>query len=253
MTIAAVVQARMGSTRLTGKTLANIAGQPMLAHVIERLRGATLLQGIVVATTTKGADDRIAELTEKLKVYVFRGSEHDVLDRYYRAFRKYPADVIVRVSSDCPLTDPHVVDKVINRYLRGGYDYVSNTLERTYPDGLDVEVLSFEALETAWQEARWASEREHVTSYIVRNPDRFRLANVESEVNLSHLRWCVDEARDLQFVREVYAKLYREGEIFYMQDILDLLEKHPQLTKINQGISTNEGYAESLEEDKIVR
>jgi spore coat polysaccharide biosynthesis protein SpsF len=251
--VSVIVQARMGSSRLPGKTLAIVAGKPMLAHVIERLKGARLLQGIVVATTTKKADDAIAKLAEKLGVYVFRGSEGDVLDRYYQAFRKYPADVIVRVSSDCALTDPHVVDKVVSHYLKGNYDYVSNILKRTYPDGLDVEVFSFKALEKAWQEAKWASEREHVTPYIHRNPNKFRLANVENEVDLSHLRWTVDWKEDLEFVRQVYKHLYKEGQIFYMEDVLELLKKHPDLKKINQGIATNEGYAKSLKEDKIVK
>lgn len=253
MKIGAIVQARMGSTRLAGKTLASIADKPMLAHVIERLRGSRLLEGIVVATTIKEADDSIVELARELEVYVFRGSENDVLDRYYRALQKYPADVIVRISSDCPLVDPRVVDRVISHYLRGNYDYVSNTLQLTYPDGLDTEAFSFGTLERAWKEAKWASEREHVTPYIWKNPDKFRLANVENEVNLSHLRWSVDEARDLQFVREVYGQLYKEAEIFYTEDILNLLEKYPQLKQINRGIVTNEGYAKSLREDRIVK
>lgn len=253
MRIVAIVQARMGSTRLPGKTLANIVGKPMLAHVVERLRGARLLQGIVIATTAKGADDAIVKLAEKLMAYVFRGSEDDVLDRYYQAFRKHPADVVVRVSSDCPLADPHVVDRVVSHYLRGNYDYVSNVLKRTYPDGLDVEVFSFKALEKAWQEAKWTSEREHVTSYIWNNPDKFRLANVENEVDLSHFRWTVDGKEDLEFVRQVYKHLYKERQIFYMEDILELLREHPNLKQINQGIATNEGYAKSLKADKIVR
>lgn len=253
MIISAIVQARMSSTRLPRKTLAIIAGKPMLAHVIERLKGARLLQGIVVATTTNQADDAIAERAEKLRVYVFRGSEDDVLDRYYQAFRKYPADVVVRVSSDCALADPHVVDRVVSHYLRGNYDYVSNILKRTYPDGLDVEVFSFKALEKAWQETKWASEREHVTSYIFKNPDKFKLANVENEVNLSHFRWTVDWKEDLKFVRQVYKHLYKEGQIFYMEDILELLREHPNLEKINQGIATNEGYEKSLKEDKVVK
>src|SRR4030043_2067506 len=251
--IVAIVQARTGSTRLPGKTLAIVAGKPMLAHVIERLRGAKSLQGILVATTIRQADDAIVELAEKLGVHVFRGSEDYVLDRYYQAFRRYPADVVVRVSSDCALTDPHVVDRVVRHYLRGKYDYVSNILKRTYPDGLDVEVFSFKALEKAWQEAKLASEREHVTPYIHRNPDKFRLANVENEVNLSHFRWTVDLKEDLEFVRQVYKHLYKEGQIFYMEDILELLREHPNLKKINQGIATNEGYAKSLREDRVVK
>lgn len=251
--VVAIVQARMGSARLYGKTLATITSKPMLAHVIERLKGSRLLQGIIVATTTKEADDPIVELAEKLRVYVFRGSEDDVLDRYYQAFQKCPADIIVRISSDCVLADPRVIDKVISYYLKENYDYAANTLKRTYPDGLDVEVFSFKVLEKTWREARWVSEREHVTPYIWKNPSKFRLANVENSVNLSHLRWVVDEKEDLEFVRQVYKHLYEEGRIFYMEDILELLRKYPHLQQINQGIATNEGYAESLREDRIVK
>ena len=250
----AIVQARMGSSRLSGKVMCEILGKPMLWHIIDRLKRSKMIEKIVIATTNEQTDKPILELAQELGVDSFAGNEDDVLDRYYQAAKQYAAKTIVRITGDCPLIDPRVIERVIQRYSKGDCDYAANTLKRrTYPDGLDVEVFSYAALEKAWKEARWASERDHVAPYIWKNPDKFRLTNVENEVNLSHLRWCVDEARDLQFVREVYAKLHKEGEIFHMEDILVLLEKHPQLMKINQGITTNQGYAKSLEEDRIVR
>ena len=251
--IAAIVQARMGSTRLPGKVMEEIVGKPMLWHVIDRLKQAKLLDSIIVATTDKEVERPILRLTEDLGIASYAGSEKDVLDRYYQAARKFGVDTIVRITADCPLVDPRVVDKVIQHYLMGDCDYAANTLKYTYPDGLDVAVFSCVALEKAWKQARWASEREHVTPYIWKNPDKFRLANVENKVNLSHLRWTVDVKEDLAFVRQVYKYLYKQGQTFYMEDILELLEAYPDLEKINQGIPPNEGYAKSLREDKIIK
>jgi len=251
--VAAIIQARMGSARLPGKVMEEIAGKPMLRHILDRLKSAELIHSIVVATTAKAIDQPIVELAKDSGTGIYAGSEDDVLDRYYRAAIKFNVDIIVRITADCPLIDPKVLDKVIQRYLQGNCDYVANILNLTYPDGLDVEVFSRAALERAWKESRLASEREHVTPYIRKNPEKFRLANVENKVDLSHLRWSVDEKEDLEFVRQVYKQLYKEGHIFYMEDVLELLERHPALKKINQGIVINEGYAKSLKEDKIVK
>jgi len=231
----------------------DILGKPMLWHMIKRLEKSKFIQKIVIATTTKERDKVILEFAKKHQLDSYTGDEDDVLDRYYQTAKKYSVETIVRLSPDCPLIDPHVVDKVIQRYFTGDCDYAANTLRLTYPDGLDVEVFSYMALEKAWKEARWASQREHVTPYIRGNPDKFRLANVENEVNLSHLRWTVDEAKDLEFVRQVYGQLYKEDEIFYMEDVLNLLGKHPELMEINKGIVTNEGYLKSLKEDRVVK
>lgn len=249
--ITAIVQARMGSARLPGKVMAQIANKPMLWHVVERLKRAESIHSIVVATTTDEIDRPILKLAEDSGVGGYAGSVEDVLDRYYQAARQLNGDAIVRVTADCPLLDPRVTDKVTSRYLVGDCDYVANTLRRTYPDGLDVEVFSHEALESAWKEARLTSEREHVTSYIWKNPERFRLAGVENNADLGCLRWAVDESEDLEFVRQVYRCLHEKGHMFYMEDILDLLEEHPDLKQINQHIVINEGYARSLKQDKI--
>jgi spore coat polysaccharide biosynthesis protein SpsF (cytidylyltransferase family) len=251
--IAAIIQARMGSTRLPGKVMEEIAGKPMLRHIIDRLKRAELIHSIVVATTATEIDKPIVMLADDSGTGSYAGSENDVLDRYYRAAKEFAVDAIVRITADCPLIDPRVMDRVVQRYLAGDCDYAANVLKRTYPDGMDVEVFSFAALERAWKESRLASEREHVTPYIKKNPEKFRLANVENNVDLSYLRWSVDENQDLEFVRQVYKHLYKEGNMFYMEDVLELLEKYPDLKQINQGIVINEGYAKSVKEDKIVK
>jgi spore coat polysaccharide biosynthesis protein SpsF len=251
--IGAIIQARTGSRRLPAKVLADIVGKPLLAHLINRVKAAKLVESIVIATTTNEEDRVICKMAEENAVACFAGSEEDVLDRYYQAATKFNTDPIVRITADCPLIDPYIIDVVVQRYLKGDCDYAANTIKHTYPDGLDVEVFGYKALMKAWKEARWASEREHVTVYIKNNADKFRLANVQNSADLSHFRWTVDEAKDLKFAREVYKRLYREGQVFYMEDIVELLRKYPALEQINQGIHRNEGYLKSIREDRIVR
>lgn len=244
----AIIQARMSSSRLPGKVLADIHGKPMIGRVIERVRAAQTLDQIVVATTTGQEDDPLATLCSQIDVPVFRGSQADVLDRYYQAARQFNGEVIVRLTGDCPLIDPNVIDEVVRAFHNQNYDYVSNTLKVTYPDGLDTEVFSFAALHRAWQDARLTSEREHVTPYIYKHPELFRLGNVLNETDLSHLRWTVDELADLELVRTLYALLPVN---FRMQDVVSLLQAQPDLIQINAGIGRNEGYAKSLREDEL--
>lgn len=246
--ILAIIQARMGSTRLPNKALLQVVGRSMLWHVVNRVRHACLIDGVIIATTVNAADQAIIKFAQEHKIPVFQGSEEDVLDRFYQAARAYRAEIIVRITGDCPLIDPCVVDKVIDVYLKGSYDYVSNTLRYTYPDGMDTEIFSFAALERAWKEAQLPTEREHVTPYL-RTSGRFRVAGVENGVDLSHYhyRWTVDDAHDLEFVRAVYAKLYHtDEEVFHMADVLKTLKQHPELTQTNAGTITNEGYYRSL-------
>ncbi len=248
--IVGIIQARMGSTRLPGKALLDLAGAPFLARVVERMRHCQTLDALVLATTTEPSDDPLVELAESLGVSVYRGSVDDVLDRFTQAARQADAALIVRITADDPFKDPQVTDHAVRLWLRQpDLDYVSNTLEPTYPEGLDIEVFTREALERAWREARLPSEREHVTPYIWKHPDRFRLLNFKHERDLSHLRWTVDYPEDLAFAREVYARLYRPGQVFLMEDILRLLEAEPELARINAGIQRNEGYLKSLAQD----
>ncbi|MBN2328959.1 MAG: glycosyltransferase family protein [Candidatus Omnitrophica bacterium] len=249
--IMAVIQARMGSTRLPGKVLMEIGGKPALYHVVSRVRKAAAIDRVVVAATRNPIDDPLQACCETLGVACFRGDEDDVLDRFYQTAVQYPADVIVRITADCPLLDPNVTDHVVHAFLEGQCDYASNTQVCTYPDGLDTEVFSFQALERAWREARLLSEREHVTPYIKNHPEIFRLKSVENDCDLSALRWTLDEPTDLEFIRAVYENI--SCEFFGMEEILTLLQSHPDIGRINQGIERNEGYQKSLREDRIVK
>ncbi len=248
--IAAIIQARMGSTRLQGKVLIDIGGKPLLEHVVERVRKSRLIDDIIIATTDNEQDKAIIKFARRRGIPYYAGSENDVLDRFYQAAQKFCVEVIVRITPDDPFKDPEVIDKIIRHYLtsKDKLDYVSNTIKPTYPEGLDVEVFSFAALEKAWNEARKDSEREHVTPYIWNHPELFRLANIENSEDLSHLRWTLDYEEDLRLAREVYARLYR-GQVFLMKDILALLSAEPELARINQGITRNEGYLKSVQRE----
>lgn len=252
--VVAIIQARMGANRLPGKPLMLIKGKPMLWHLIERLHRSKLVDKIIIATTVNPKDKAIVDFADRYSIPVMRGKEEDVLDRFYEAAKKVKADTIVRVTADCPLLDPEIVDEVIAEYLKGGYDYVTNTLLYTYPDGLDVEVFSFNALKRAHREAKSKAEREHVTPYI-ENSGLFKLKNVINKDPVpTHLsRWCVDEERDFRFVRSVYEYLYKHGKVFHMKDVMDLLKKHPRIQQINSGIITNEGYYKSLTNERSMR
>jgi len=235
--IKAVIQARMGSSRLRAKVLKEVAGKPLLQLMLERVQCCRLIEGIIIATTVREINDPIVDLTSKLNVEVFRGNEDDVLDRYYKAAKQFNIKTIVRLTSDCPLIDPQVTDRVVQYYLdnQDRFDYVSNMHPPTFPDGLDTEVIPFDILERAWKEAKKPHEREHVTPYIWDNPEVFRIGNVENNEEL-HLkeRWTVDYEEDYLFVKQVYEHLYNAGRVFYMKDILELLDRQPEIRKINQ-------------------
>ncbi|MDQ3139130.1 MAG: glycosyltransferase family protein, partial [Pseudomonadota bacterium] len=185
-----------------------VAGAPMLARQIERMRRAGSLAQLIVATSDRADDDCVAELAKSVGVDCFRGSLDDVLDRYYRAAEPFRPSHIVRLTGDCPLADWEIIDRVVHFAVSGGYDYASNTLTPTWPDGLDVEVVKWAALKAAWAEASLAFEREHVMPFITRQPERFRLGSFEGEIDLSGLRWTVDEPSDYDMVRRVYDALY---------------------------------------------
>ena len=245
--ITAIIQARMGSTRLPDKTLIKIKGKSLLWHLLERLKRAKLIDRIVIATTFNPKDKSILNFAKNYGIEAFRGDEDDVLDRFYQVAKKVGAGVIVRVTPDCPLICPEVIDKVVSEYLKGEYDYVTNTLVYTYPDGCDVEVFSFKVLERTWKECKDTAAREHVTSYI-RNSDRFKIKNIENTnpVDPREFKWSVDRIEDLEFVIKVYEHLYKNGRIFSLKEIMDLLQKYPEIKKINAGTVMNEGYYRSI-------
>lgn len=236
MTTLIIVQARMTSTRLPGKVLLPLAGEPMLKRLVERLRRVRHADGIVVATTTNPTDDPIAALCARLGVPCHRGSEHDVLSRYADAARLHGADVVVRITSDCPLIDPALIDRVIAAYDEGGSDYVSNMLPPTWPFGMAVEVFSAAALAQAHTEATQAAEREHVTPFLYWHPERYRLRNVASPLDLSHHRWTVDTPEDYTLVSRLFDHLMPTHPHFTQADVLALLDHHPDWIAINQHI-----------------
>jgi spore coat polysaccharide biosynthesis protein SpsF len=253
MKTAAIIQARMGSSRLPGKVLEKIAGKPLLWHLVHRLKKAELLNALIIATTDREADRPILVLANNLGIESYAGNETDVLDRFYQAATRFNINVICRITADCPLIDPQIVDKTIQVFFKADCDYVSNGRPASYPDGLDVEVFSYSTLEQVWQKAKLASEREHVTPYIHNHPDKFHIVNVVNDIDLSHMRWTVDNKEDLELVREIYKHLYIEGSTFYMRDVLELFTRYPHLKQINQGINRNEGYAKSLLEDSLIK
>jgi spore coat polysaccharide biosynthesis protein SpsF len=240
----------MSSSRLPGKVLLPILGEPMLARQIERLHRARRIDQLVVATSAASTDDPIAEQCAKLGVACHRGSLDDVLDRFAQAAKPYAPQHVVRLTADCPLTDPQLIDQLIDRHLASGADYTSNAHPPSYPDGLDAEVMRYAVLHIAWREAHRKAEREHVTLYIASQPDRFVIERVQSEVDLSALRWTVDEADDLTLVERIYAALYPHKPDFTTRDILQLLEERPELRTLNTSHRRNEGLEKSLQAEK---
>ena len=237
MKVVAIIQARMGSTRLPGKVLMDLAGEPMLARVVARIRRAESLSETVVATTSDPADEVIHELCDRRGYPCSRGSSDDLLDRYYRAACAFGAEAVVRITSDCPLIEPEVVDRVVREFLsrQPSVDYASNSLPvDTYPRGLDTEVFRLDALERAWREDANPAWREHVTPYIYRNPGLFRLHGVRCDVDHSNMRWTVDTTEDLAFVRRIYEHFGHDR--FSWQDVLAVLAEHTEWQEINRHV-----------------
>jgi spore coat polysaccharide biosynthesis protein SpsF (cytidylyltransferase family) len=252
MHIIAIIQARSGSTRLPQKVLMDLEGKTVLERVIERVRRSKLVTNVVVATTVAKEDLEIVNLCPGIGVSVYCGSEDDVLDRYYQAARLFKADHIVRITADCPLMDPKVIDDVIAHHLHEKADYTANTISETYPDGEDVEVFKFGALKQTWQTANLASEREHVTPYMRKNPNIFKVASLEYREDLSHKRWTLDSPEDYVFIKAVYKNLYRQNPLFGMKEVLKFVNENPEIEKINRHITRGQGYLKSLRADKIL-
>lgn len=251
-TIAAFVMARTGSSRLPNKVLSDLCGQPMLVRVVNRVNRSKKLDKAVVATTNDTRDDAIVEICTQHGWPYFRGNEYDVLDRFYLAAKTYNSEIVVRISADCALIDPEIIDRVVEAFLKKSTDYASNTLTRTYPVGLDVEVMTFDALSRAWHEAREPYQRMHCTPYIYQNPGRFRLLNVAAEKDYSSHRWVVDTAEDLQFARAVYSRL-GNSDTFGWRDVLRLLFKEPELMEINRRVENQTPPRLAIYDGKPVR
>lgn len=248
--ISIIIQARMGSSRLPGKILKEILGKPVLWHVINRVSKSKYIDDVIVATTNNLEDNVVETYCIDNNIKYFRGSEDDVLDRYYKCAKKYSCKNIVRITSDCPLHDALVIDKVIEKYLSEEYDYVSNTFEYTYPDGLDVEVFSFNILEEAWEISIYSSEREHVTPFI-KNNDKYKKINVISDKKYPVYRLTLDSIEDYELINKVYN--YFGKDDFSLDETVDFLYNHPEILKLNENHKINEGYIKSLREDRIVK
>jgi spore coat polysaccharide biosynthesis protein SpsF len=246
--IGCIIQARMGSSRLPSKVLMKSDdGRPLLYYVINQLRYCTKVKNLVIATTTNQEDDEIEKFANDNSVNIFRGKEKDVLDRYFQCAKKYSFSTIVRITADCPLIDPQIVDKVIEKFFSGNYDFATNTLTRTFPIGTDVEVFSFSALNRAWENTQLPSEREHVTPYL-RKEENFKIINIENDKNISNLRLTVDRIEDFELIKQILNNISINP--IHLEDVLELFSRKPELIEINKHINHNEGFNKSLEEDK---
>lgn len=255
MQIITVVQARFSSTRLPGKVLLPILEKPILIRMIERVRKAKFVGQLVIATSINSDDDQIEKLCNEYNLECYRGSLTDLLDRHYQVGLKYNADAVVKIPSDCPLIDPSIIDKVIKNFTENNYDYVSNLHPATYPDGNDVEIFSFNALEKAWKEATKNFEREHTTPYFWENQNLFKLGNVKWETGLdlsTSLRFTLDYFEDYQFIKNIYEELYPKNPDFSLQDILILLKEKPELLEINKKYAGTYWYDNHLDELKNI-
>lgn len=239
--VIALVQARMGSSRLPGKVLKPLCGKPVVDHVIDRVEAAHAVDSVMVVTSIDANNLPLIHHVSGRGTGVFVGSENDVLDRYYQAAQLTQGDHFVRVTADCPVIDPELINSVVSAHLQLGNSYTCNTDPPTWPDGLDVEVFTRTALETAWTEATSTHDREHVTPYIRTHKDRFPCSNVASEIDYAHHRWTLDEERDYQFLQAVFQLIERQTAVFGKDEVFSLLEAHPELMKINGQIERNAG------------
>lgn len=232
MKIVAIIQARMGSTRLPGKVLMDLGGATVLARVVSRVCRSELVQEVLVATSSLPHDDAIVCECRALGVASFRGSETDVLDRYHRAARHCSAQLVVRVTCDCPLIQPELIDDVVCDCVQQQADYASNVLQRAYPRGLDAEAFTASALQRAWQEAREPHQREHVTPYFCEHPELFKLSSTVGEQDLSCYRWTLDTIEDLELIRTIYAR-FRNRDDIHWQEVVMLMNREPELAELN--------------------
>jgi spore coat polysaccharide biosynthesis protein SpsF len=251
------MQVRCSSTRLPNKVLLPLSFKALFLRQAERIMGSQLKGTLVVATTTYQEDDEIENICKLEGLPYYRGSSEDLLDRHYQAARLFHADVVVKIPSDCPLIDPSIIDKVIGAFIKseGLFDYVSNLHPASYPDGNDVEVMTMDALSAAWKNATKALEREHTTPYLWENPDKFSIGNVkidgDKDYSMSH-RWTIDYPEDYEFIKKVYDVLYPVNPLFSMNNIIELLNRQPELMKVNGHLAGVNWYRNHLNELKTI-
>lgn len=258
MNIVTIVQARTTSSRLSGKVLMKILNKTALELMMERVMRSRLAGVVVVATTRDSEDDLIENLSLQKKYFCFRGDKTDLLDRHFQAAKKFNAEVVLKIPSDCPLIDPQIIDRVIRYFLdhKNEFDYVSNLHPATYPDGNDVEVMTMEALEKAWFMAKKDFEREHTTPFLWENPQKFKIGNVEWESGLDYSmthRFTLDYREDYDFIKKIYEELYPLNPKFTLDDILNFLRVRPDVFAINQKYAGVNWYRNHLNELKTIR
>lgn len=241
--VVAIIQARINSTRLPNKVFLNISDRPLIWHVVNRLTYSKKIEKIIIATTDNKKDDLLERWAMENNIFCFRGSEEDVLERYYQAAIEFDVDTILRITADDPFKDPHIIDQVIGLYQDNNLDFACNNNPPTFPEGLDVEVFSFDALKLAHINARDAFEREHVTQYFYRNPAMFYQKCLMNNIDISYLRWTIDTRLDYDMVQKVYAKLFHIDSCFVMKDILNLIQEKPEIAKINSGVYRSAMYS----------
>jgi len=252
MRIVVIIQARLGSTRLPEKVLLDLKGKPVIQRVYERACKIKKADEIIIATTLAKTDDRLVEFCKNNGMTVCRGSENDVLDRYYRAAKHFQADAVIRITGDCPLLDPCEVDKVVEMFLSNNFDYVSNTQPPMLPDGLDASIGSFQAYEKSWKEASLRSEREHVTQYMRNHPELFKTGSVGYNEDHNGKRWTIDEPNDYTFISEIYSRLKGKKVFGNFTEVLSILDENPELSAINASFERDEGLKKSLIEESAI-
>ena len=243
MKVVAIIQARCGSTRFPNKVFADICGKPLIWHVVNRLKFAETIDEIVLATTMNPLDNELYTWAVENGVHVFRGSEDNVLNRYFRAAVEFQADIIIRITADDPFKEPLIIDQAVYELKRTGADFVCNNYPPSYPEGLDVEVFTYDALNMEEQNSLDTFEREHVTQYFYHHPLDFKMLNISYSENLSYLRWTIDTEKDFLMVKKIYNLLYkRDDEIFHMEDILNLINNYPAIAQMNADVIRSEMY-----------
>jgi len=245
--ISAIIQARIGSTRLPGKVLMKLNEDTVLSLLLKQLKHSKFLTEIIIATTTNPEDDVIEKFAISNNIKLFRGDSDNVLDRYYQCAKKFSLTHIVRITADNPLIDPDMIDQAIKKYSTFNYDYLTNSIDRTFPNGTEVEIFSFNALEVAWKNAKKKSEREHVTPYFYNNPNKFKIYHFKQKNDQSKFRYTIDRKEDYDLVVEILSKI--KTRPIKTSDIIDLLTNTPELLKLNSHIIPNEGYIKSINED----
>ncbi len=246
MNVVAIVQARMASSRLPGKVLKEIVGRPMLWHIINRVKKSKYINEVIVAATTDKKDDQIEEFAIKYNIGIYRGSENDIVDRFYNAAKNYNVDIIVRIWGDCPLIDPAIIDRTMKEFLNNQADYANNFYPPTFPFGMNIEVYTFKTLEKIWKDTNNRFFREYPFEYIYENQTSLKTIFVKNDIDLSYIHWTVDYIEDFIVVTKIFKKLYKKNKVFHMADILKVIKKNSELKSINEGLKRNIEYYKDL-------